>query len=319
MTTSIAISMGERAFLFAGDRVPFFDTLALLDWRHSTDVLTNVRAVRDSQASEPEIERFRKTDDFAFLTSMAAEIDFLASTATGTLIATSIWRQSTSVDAYLELFRSAGQGEALNTPFQVQLFLDHLGVDATLCIIGKTQRSGATANVAIVDGGHRQFVLRNIQDFWLEISNTLEGNKPFTSAFEIQNYVQKNFVAWVQVRARTLVLFSLPVPKFAPSTHDWVHSFVLWTGISPPAEVSESDVIDVRCAQKPRAKGNYRDFLCRQKDRTGGARTRRSRSSQKNCGKRCSQNRYFVGRRKVGRGAFRRSWANCQDAWYQAA
>ncbi len=298
---------------------PFFDTLALLEWRHGIDVLTNVRTARDSQDREALIEGFWKTDDFAFLTSMAAEIDFLASTATGTLIADSTWRQATSADTYLELFRSAGRGEALNTSFQVQLFLKHLGADATLCIIGQTQRSGTAANVAIVDGGHRQFALRNIQDFWLEISNALEGNETFTSAFEIQNYVQKNLVAWVQVRARTVVVFSLPVPKLAPSTHEWVHSFALWTGISPPAQASETDIIGVRYAQRPKAEEYYRDFHCRQTDRGGCATTHRPRRSGRNSRAGCSPDRHFVSSCNLGRGAFRWSWADCQDAQYQAA
>jgi len=315
MTTSVSIasSSGKQTLFYGGEQESFFDTLALVNWRHGIDVLTNVRAIRDPQDREALVESFWQTDDFAFLTSMGAEIDFLASTASETLIANSKWRQTTSADTYLELFRTAGQGEALNTPFQVQLFLNHLGVDAAL------SPKQPTINFAIVEGAHRQVVLRNIQDFWLQISNTLEGGATFTTAFAIQNYVQKSLVVWLQIRARTVVVFSLPAPKLAPSTHEWVHSFALLTGISPPAQASEEGTIGVRYTQRPRAVEDYRDFHYRQTDRGCCARSRRPRCSGRNRKARGTTNRYFVGRDNPRRSAFRRSWANCQNARCQTA
>jgi hypothetical protein len=261
--------------------------------------------------------------DFVPITSVDNGFDYFASTATEAIIASCKWYQSASIDSYIGLIRSAALGTALHTPFQLRSFLDFLGVNAPAYVLRNTSIIGIQAFPAvnyfrIHDGACQQaIVVEVVPDFWREIGDTLANDK--ASAFDIQNLVRDNLRAKLRVRTRLLIALATSVREQAPSTHEWVHSFVLWTGISPPVEVSGSDVIDVHCAQKPRPVENYRDFLCRQKDRTGGARTRHSRSSRRNCSTRRSQNRHFVGCRNFGRGAFRRAWANCQDAWYQAA
>ena len=257
---------------------------------------------------------------------MAAEIDFLASTAGETIAASCKWNQVTSIDSYLDLIQSAAEGKALNTAFQLHSFLSLVGVSGSPCVKLQTGsplqgQIPLLPNQLVRYGGASCYLVvsGSLQDFWIGINNTLEGNIEITSVFDLLTLVRESLNPKVEIRACPLFIFSLAAPEFAPSTYEWVHGFALWTGISPPAEASGSDVIDVRYAQKPRAMENYRDFLRRQKDRTGGARTRRSRSSRRNCGTRCSQNRYFEGCRNFGRNAFRRLWANCQDASYQAA
>jgi hypothetical protein len=302
----------------------FFDQLALIDWRHGSDVLSNVREARNSSAIGR--DSWEKSDDFKFLASMAEEIDFLASTAKGTIAVSCKWNQNASFDSFLGLFQSAARGKALNTRFQFHSFLSLMGVSGASFIelpadnLQQRQISLFPDQLLILSGGHCHLAMsRSLQDIWVDINTALEENVEITSVFDLLNLVRDNLISKIEIRALTQFISILVTPELAPSTREWVHGFVLWTGISPPAEVSGSDVIDVRCAQKPRAMENYRDFLCRQKNRTGGARTRRSRSSRRNCGTRCSQNRYFESRRNFGRNAFRRSWANCQDAWYQAA
>ncbi len=306
---------------------PFFDTLALLEWRHSTDVLQAVRKAKRGQCEIAPAEVTWAQCDFDFLASMGDQIDLFASSATDTLIVGAKWNQFASVDSYLDLFQSAAQGKVLNTQFQFQTFLNFLGINATPYVGTRTNILGDVKRPAIMDGGfyisdggHQYFaLLPSIQDFWIEISDALEGNESIKSPLDVLKIVGENLRPKVRVKILHLILLPLLASKLAPSTRDWVHEFVLWTGISPPAEASETDAMGVCNAQRPNTEEDYRDFLFRQQDCPDRARRRRTRRSERSRKTGCSTNRHFVSSRNAGRGAFRRSWANCQDASHQAA
>lgn len=331
MTASIAINSGQN-LVCSGDQKSFFDQLALLEWRHSTDVLKNVREVRrglSSGITEAAItlSAFDLFDaaDFKALASLANKLDYKATTATGAIVATCNWNQSTSVDNYLDLFEAAAQGKALNTPFQFQSFLNSIGVDGypgsgLPIAIAKERRISLYADdLVIMDGGHcYQGVSESLQDIWIQINYAIKSDDTVTSAFEILNLVRENLITKIKIRRRRLSPMMLVVPNLAPSTHEWVHCFVLWTGISPPEQVSV-DVIGVRSTQKPTSVEKECDIFCRREDRSSSARSRRPRYTGRNRRARRSTNRHFVGRRKPRRGAVRWSWANCQNARCQAA
>jgi hypothetical protein len=302
----------------------FFDQLALIDWRHGSDVLSNVREARNSPAIDR--DSWEKSDDFKFLASMAEEIDFLASTAKGTIAVSCKWNQNTSFDNFLGLFQSAARGKALNTRFQFHSFLSMMGASGTSFIelpadnLQQRQISLFPDQLLVLSGGRCHLAMSgSLQDIWVDINTALEENVEITSVFDLLTLVRDNLISKIEIRALTQFISILVAPELAPSTREWVHGFVLWTGISPPAQVSEADTIDVRCSRRPKSVENKRDTFCRQENSTIGARARQSQDSERNRRARCSPNRYFGGGNNLGRGAFRRSWANCQDAWYQAA
>jgi hypothetical protein len=311
MSISITLLPAEHVFA-CSENNRFFDTLALLGWRHSSAVQANVREAKGAQHTPHRVEVASTQSDFDFLVSMRHEIDFLATTATETIGL----GKTTSVDTYLQLFQRAAEGRVLNTSHQINLFFDHIGInDARLT----DDARGQTTNLALIDGNHRCLALRQILTFWREIGEEFRDAREFSSESEFLSAVRVKFSIWLQDHARFLIVYQFSVWNSAPSTHEWVHGFVLWTGISPPAEVSETDAIRARNAQRPNSVEDYRDFLCRQDDRPGRARNRHARRSERNSNAGCSANPYFVGSRNFGRGAFRRSWANCQDASHQAA
>jgi hypothetical protein len=231
----------------------------------------------------------------------------------GAIVATCKWNQATSADSYVDLIQSAALGEALSTPFQLQLFLNLLGVNAP----AYGQAFPLAQDFRACDEAHQQVtVVKVMSDLWREIGNTLAGNETFESVFDVLNLVRDNLSAKLRVRTRPGIVLSVLLLRPAPSTHEWVHGFALRTGISPPLQASETDAIAVRCPRPCKAKEDFREFLHRQKDRRDCAWTRGSRHSGRNSSARRPPNRYSIGRRDLGRGAFRRSWANCQDARY---
>ena len=173
--------------------------------------------------------------------------------------------------------------------------------------------------LSIMDGGHCYFALDlKFQDFWTDVTYKLEADETITSAFDVLNVVRSSLVAKVKVRARPFRLFSLTIPETAPSTHDWVHGFALWTGISPPASARDAD-INVHRALRPIAMENDREFLCRQEDRGCCTSMRRTRRSRRNRQTRHPSDRHPSGSRNLRRDAFRRTRTDRENAWQQAA
>lgn len=95
-----------------------FDTLVLVNWRHSAEMLQAVREAKRGQdqtaSAEATIRQWdfdylaSNGDDFDFLASMADEIDFLGSAAKNTIITRYNWDRTNSVESYVDLFRFCG-------------------------------------------------------------------------------------------------------------------------------------------------------------------------------------------------------------------
>lgn len=308
----------------------YFEAAAHLAWRHSKDFADS--KIKVSDVTEVQVApslgmtgavSSTFVNDFEVLKSSIDECDFRATTAKGTLVASYRWNEATSVDNYLELFRSAGQGKALATQHQFRMFFDWLYLDQTSQHYEKI--TGVSVNIGsaptIIDGQHRIIYLDDSLQFWNEIHTDLvQRIDSFTTALDVLKYVREKI--WTKTRLRTAfrcVVSRNASSDFAPSTCDWIHSFALLTGISPPKKASVADVISILRAQKPISLEKQRDVFCRQENRAGGARSPRSGSSGRNSNARCSQNRHSAGNHSFGRGTFRRSWANCKDARYQTA
>jgi hypothetical protein len=250
---------------------------------------------------------------------------FFASTSTDTLTSSSNFAQIASVDSYRELFRAAVEGNALNTSFQFQTFLNFLDVDLTL------ERTWSLFDIdvginrqAIADfvicNGERRLSWENIHAIWTDVDAQLSQTGRFASGFEVVQYLRERISANSSLRTTCVVVsYKNVAPSWAPSTHEWVHSFVLWTGISPPVEDSDMDANCVCNTQRSKSQENYRDFLFRQEDRPRRPRVRRARSSKPSSKTGCSTNRYLVGRLKVRRSPVRRTRSYRQKDRHEAA
>lgn len=318
-----------------------FDTLVLINWRHSAEMLQAVREAKRGQdqtaSAEATIRQWdfdylaSNGDDFDFLASMADEIDFLGSAAKNTIITRYNWDRTNSVESYVDLFRFAAQGEALNTQSQFWSLLSFVGINNNpSCILPDTFLPNTKliqihelmpeVDFTAYDDRYRQLdVIWVAPRFWNKISETIGCGEAFNSSIDLLKLVRNSLLLKVRVRTRLRVTVSAFAPGITASTHMWVHSFVLWTGISPPAEAPDVDIVDVRYAQGLNASEEYRDFLCRQTNRGRCARTHRSRCSGRNRRAGCPTNRHLGSCRNLGRGALRRSWPNRQDAPHQAA
>lgn len=302
-----------------GDSKNFFETLALLQWRHSGAVLADVRETKRAAGATREKGLPASQIDLDFLTSMGDQIDLLTTAATSTIVASREWEQFASADTYLELFRLAEQGKALNTSFQFHSFLNFVGLSNSSVIgfdIFNLRAPDAVEDFTV--GPPCYFVPTNIQDFWSDVRSKIETSEDCVTAFDILGFVRSSLIAKVRIRTRRLNAFTLSVPKSAPSTREWVHRFVLWTGISPPAQASEVDTIDVQ-TQKLIAEDKYRELFCRQEDRRHRARAPCSRRSGRSSKARRSPDRYLKGGRKLGGDALCGAWTRWQAASQQAA
>jgi len=319
-----------------------FEQLAHIEWRHSADVIANVREVRIALDANALSEVTWAPNDYGFTAALPngldlfgaidnrapckyslAQIDLLATTAKEAIAANYYWHQTTSLENYLDLFRSAADGKALNTEFQFRSFLNFAGIGISACnlrsiIVSDVRLNVSNSTYGICDGGHSLSTPLNLQYFWSEISDTLKSKRAIGSAFEVFRIVRDTLRSQVRFRTRPLIVHSVAEPILAPSTHEWVHGYVLWTGISPPERVSDADT-NVRWLQKSISKENESEYFRRQEDRPGCTRMRRSRNPRRGRNASRSSNRHLACRHGLGRGAFRRSWANCQNARYQAA
>jgi hypothetical protein len=301
---SVAVSSLKYA-LFSGDKSDFFDTLALLKWRHSRAVLADVREAKRATHKPREIGPLVTQSDLDFLSSMRDQFDLFSTTATGTIVASCKSEQVTCPDNYLELFRLAEQGKALNTSFQFHSFLNFLGANNSY-VVGRPLnildlRPSKASPYHIIDGQHCYFVLSDIQDFWVDVRSAVEANEDCVSTFDILRFVRSNLLTKIKVKTRRSNAFTLTAPKSAPFTHEWVHGFVLWTGISPPAQASEIDIVDVNQTQRLRAKENRHELFYRQENRSCRARARRARHSGRSSETRSSSNRHLISSHKASR------------------
>lgn len=319
MSVVIATATSQMIAL-AGDQSRFFDTLALLDWRHSPEVLSNVREAKQLQeqsiCSEPTCPpvNHASSRSITCLRPLNSDLDFFSTASTG--IALETRAQGIPVDVYLDLIKRAAEGHVLNTPYQLGLFLDHLGIDDPFL---NDDGWFSTINFNVADGNHRRLAIRDTLRFWNEIHEDFGGSRKFSSRLEFLVVFKARISTWLKRNARFAIVFQHSVPRYAPSTHDWVHGFSLVTGVSPPAEASVEDVPDIRCKQKPKSMEKRRDFFCGQEDGTGGARSPRSGNPRRNRNTRRPQDRHSAGDYSLGRSALRRSWANCQEARCQTA
>lgn len=255
------------------------------------------------------------------------EIDLSLSTSFGTTFVQIKRPQAIVVDEFIDLFRAAAEGNAFGTQHQFQLLLDFLDVDPTferrrtiLNSIDININRQALSDFVVWDGRQRLVSVSDLQRLWTDIDAHLNQFGKFASLFDVLSFVREQVSANIPLRTR-----SVPIKRkiltltWAPSTCEWVHSFVLWTGISPPAKASETEAINIFCFQRPKTVENYRDYVCRQEDRQRCAERPRTWGSGQNSQACRASNRHFICGRKVGRSALRRSWANCQGAAYQAA
>jgi hypothetical protein len=317
----------------------FLDTNAHLAWRHSRDVRRCIEAsfTEDNQVQAafhsyfsqyypPANEPVEWTRCGNSLEGIKEQIDLSFFTTTGATFFELRRSQAVALEEFIGLFRSAVEGKAFSTQHQFQSLLNFLDVDPTFerqrrifdSIDIKINRQ-VLSDFVISDGQHRPTSVSDLNEIWIDIDTYLSQTGPFGSLSEVLEFVRSKVSAKLTLRSRCIVKCTNLALTWAPSTYEWVHDFVLWTGISPPAEASETDAIGVSKAQRPNLEEDYRDFLFRQENRPGGARKRRKGRSERSSRAGGSANRHFVSSRNFGRGAFRRSWPNCQDASHQAA
>lgn len=316
----------------------FFDQLALLKWRHSLDVIKAAKDFKytaESGMTASSVIWLENTfnsdasasDDEIILSSATFNFNPYTSTARETILTSRNWNQVTSVDTYIDLFRSAGQGQALSTQYQFQLFLGLLDVDLRLeqptrIFSEAVHISGRTrSDLVISDGQHRTVYIPDYRDFWTNIHTKLTQQiDRFASVFDILRYIRRQIISNAKVKARPARVKSKNAAfSFAPSSHEWIHGFVLLTGVSPPTQASEIDAGYANPAGRLGAKEKCHGLFCRQEDRADRARLRRTRRSGRSGEARCSPNRYRISSRKAGGNSLRGAWAHCEAASQQAA
>jgi hypothetical protein len=263
--------------------------------------------------------------NFDLSSHTSGQFSFFTSTSADTLAFSSNFAQISSVDSYRALFRAAVDGKALNTFFQFQNFLNFLDIDLTLertrslfdIDIGINQQA---ITDFVICNGERRLSWQDIHAIWADVDAQLSLTGRFESGFEVAQYVREQISTKPSLPTPCVVVSHKKVAlPWVPSTHEWVHSFVLPTGVSPPVEGSDMDANRVRNAQRPKTAEHYRDFLFGQENRPRRPRIGRTRGSKPSSKTGCSTARYLVGRVKLGRGPFRRTRSYRQDDRYQAA
>jgi len=310
-------------YVAPGGQPSIFDELAFIHWRHSSETLRAIREAKRRQSGT--LVPGARQD--CYNVSLKDEIDLLASSAADTIIISSKWNQISSVDSYRELFHDAVDGKKLNTSFQFRALLSFFDIDFTFELTTPTLKTieidisrQAISDFVICDGQQRVASVTDIHAIWVEIEAQLSQAERFKSGFEVFEYIREQIATKISFRSRRVGIAHKNVaPTWVPSTHEWVHEFMLWTGVSPPALTSETDVGSVENTERPELMEKHRDFLFRQKDRTRCARARRARYSKQSSSASRASNRHFVSGRDLGRGAFCRSWPYRQSTPHQAA